>query len=78
MRDPDDERLLTPAEVAAMFRVGPKSVSRWARQGKLTEVRTLGGHRRFLASEVEAMLAEGTTRRDTPENGFRDGAGGVV
>src|SRR5205807_2412739 len=38
--------LLTPAEVAAMFRVNPKTVTRWARSGKITAIRTLGGHRR--------------------------------
>lgn len=51
-----DERLLTPAEVAALFRVNPKTVSRWARSGKLHAIRTLGGHRRFRASEVRENL----------------------
>jgi excisionase family DNA binding protein len=40
------ENLLTPAEVAALFRVDPKTVTRWAKAGKLTSIRTLGGHRR--------------------------------
>jgi excisionase family DNA binding protein len=53
---PDSERLLTPAEVAAMFRVDPKTVTRWARDGRLTAIRTLGGHRRYLESEVLALL----------------------
>jgi excisionase family DNA binding protein len=44
---PDTEALLTPAEVATMFRVDPKTVTRWAKAGKLTSIRTLGGHRRF-------------------------------
>jgi excisionase family DNA binding protein len=52
----DAERLLTPAEVAAMFRVDPKTVTRWARDGRLTAVRTLGGHRRYLESEVLGLL----------------------
>ena len=52
----DPERLLTPAEVAAMFRVDPKTVTRWAKAGKLGSIRTLGGHRRYRASEVEALL----------------------
>lgn len=50
--------LLTPAEVAAAFRVDPKTVTRWARAGKLTSIRTLGGHRRYLESEIVAMLSE--------------------
>src|SRR5688572_6268285 len=41
------DALLTPAEVAALFRVNPKTVTRWARAGKITAIRTLGGHRRF-------------------------------
>ena len=50
--------LLTPAEVAAMFRVNPKTVTRWARAGKITAIRTLGGHRRFRASEINRCLEE--------------------
>ena len=48
--------LLTPSEVAALFRVDPKTVSRWAATGKLSAVRTLGGHRRFRADEVYGLL----------------------
>lgn len=50
------EELLTPAEVAAMFRVDPRTVSRWAKAGKLTSIRTLGGQRRYRKAEVEALL----------------------
>ncbi len=50
------EELLTPAEVAQMFRVDPKTVTRWAKTGKLTSVRTLGGHRRYREAEVRAIL----------------------
>ena len=49
-------QLLTPSEVAALFRVDPKTVTRWAKAGKLTSIRTLGGHRRYRASEVYALL----------------------
>ena len=52
----DAERLLTPAEVASMFRVDPKTVTRWAKAGKLSAIRTLGGHRRYRESEVRALL----------------------
>ena len=48
--------LLTPAEVASMFRVDPKTVTRWAKAGKLTSIKTLGGHRRYKESEVKAFL----------------------
>ena len=53
---PATEPLLTPGEVAGMFRVDPKTVTRWARDGKLTSIRTLGGHRRYLEAEVRALL----------------------
>ena len=56
-RSPDAEPLLTPAEVAALFRVDPKTVTRWAKAGKLSSIRTLGGHRRYRESEVRALLA---------------------
>lgn len=52
----DQEVLLTPAEVAALFRVDPKTVTRWAKAGKLTAIRTLGGHRRYKASQVNQLL----------------------
>jgi excisionase family DNA binding protein len=50
------ERLLTPGEVAALFRVDPKTVTRWAAAGRIHSIRTPGGHRRFLESEVRALL----------------------
>jgi excisionase family DNA binding protein len=53
----EPEALLTPAEVAAMFRVDPKTVTRWAKAGKLGSIRTLGGHRRFRESEIRAVLS---------------------
>jgi excisionase family DNA binding protein len=55
-RGAETEALLTPAEVAAMFRVDPKTVTRWAKAGKLSSIRTLGGHRRYRESEVKALL----------------------
>lgn len=50
------EPLLTPAEVANMFRVDPKTVTRWAKAGKLNAFQTLGGHRRYREAEVRALL----------------------
>jgi excisionase family DNA binding protein len=54
--DRQPEVLLTPAEVASLFRVDPKTVTRWAKAGKLTPIRTLGGHRRYRQSEVHGLL----------------------
>jgi excisionase family DNA binding protein len=55
------ERLLTPGEVAALFRVDPKTVTRWASAGRIGSIRTPGGHRRFHEAEVRALLASLTT-----------------
>ncbi|WP_007024818.1 BldC family transcriptional regulator [Saccharomonospora iraqiensis] len=54
-------RLLTPGEVAALFRVDPKTVTRWATAGRIGSIRTPGGHRRFRESEVNQLLEELTT-----------------
>jgi len=48
--------LLSPGEVAELFRVDPKTVTRWAKAGKLSPVKTLGGHRRYHAHEVHELL----------------------
>ena len=52
---------MTPAEVASLFRVDPKTVTRWAKSGKLTSIRTLGGHRRYKESEAKALLLKTTS-----------------
>jgi len=64
MKSPQEgEKLLTPAEVAAMFRVDPKTVTRWAKAGKLSSIRTLGGHRRYRAEEIQSLLNGSSTPR---------------
>ncbi|WP_029288347.1 BldC family transcriptional regulator [Cellulomonas sp. HZM] len=65
--DESDDRdvLLTPAQVADLFGVDPKTVTRWARAGRLSTIRTLGGHRRYHLAEVEAL-------RDVPTQSQRD------
>jgi len=62
------DRLLTPGEVAALFRVDPKTVTRWAAAGRIGSIRTPGGHRRFRESEVRALL-EGEGVFDDMEDG---------
>ena len=57
-RTTEVEKLLTPAEVASLFRVDPKTVTRWAKAGKLNSIRTLGGHRRYREAEVRALLTD--------------------
>jgi excisionase family DNA binding protein len=46
---------LRAAEAAALLHVSPKTISRWAREGKLGHVVTLGGHRRFSREDIEAL-----------------------
>jgi excisionase family DNA binding protein len=55
--EPGEDRLMTPGEVAALFRVDPKTVTRWAAAGRIAGIRTPGGHHRFRESEVRALLA---------------------
>ena len=50
--------MMMPAEVAELFSVTAKTVTRWASEGRLPHVVTLGGHRRYRRAEVEAMAAE--------------------
>lgn len=54
-----DDKLLTPSEVARLFRVDPKTVTRWAAAGRIQSIKTPGGHRRFKESEVRELLNGG-------------------
>ncbi|HZE66409.1 MAG TPA: BldC family transcriptional regulator [Sporichthyaceae bacterium] len=64
--DLNDSRLLTPSEVASLFRVDVKTVTRWANAGRITSIRTLGGHRRFREIEVLALLRGSLVRGMVP------------
>jgi len=55
--DGPEDRLLMPSEVAELFRVGPKTVTRWAVSGRIGSIRTPGGHRRYRESEIHQLLA---------------------
>ena len=52
---PDPPRYLRTTEVAAILQVSPKTVSRWATEGKLPFLKTLGGHRRYPAAEIRQL-----------------------
>jgi excisionase family DNA binding protein len=67
LMDTDRETLLTPGEVADLFRVDPKTVTRWAQAGRLTSVRTLGGHRRYHEGEVRLLLERSLRHREDTE-----------
>ena len=63
-----EERLLTRAEVAEMFQVSPSTVRRWAEAGKLPSVKTLGGHHRYDARAVMALVKHLMKEETTMEN----------
>jgi excisionase family DNA binding protein len=67
------ERLLTPAEVAELFRVNSLTVTRWAVQGRIGSVRTLGGHTWYKVAEVLRLAQEALRSRDRRAR-FRGGA----
>jgi excisionase family DNA binding protein len=48
--------LLTPSEVAKLFKVDPKTVTRWSNNGKIACIKTAGGHRRYRLEEVQKLL----------------------
>jgi excisionase family DNA binding protein len=50
-------RLLRTREVALLFQVSERAVTDWARKGRIPSVRTPGGHRRYPADAVKALLA---------------------
>ena len=61
----DAERMLRPREVALLFKVDPKTVTRWAKSGKLTPVVLPSGHRRYRYSDVEALIKSGSAAAPT-------------
>jgi excisionase family DNA binding protein len=57
--------ILTSGDVAALLKVDRKTVSRWAKAGKIPGIRTLGGHYRFRRGEVQVAIAEAQARQYT-------------
>lgn len=56
LRLANGDKLMTPGEVAHIFRVDPKTVTRWSLKGRLPALRTPGGHKRFWRSDVAKLL----------------------
>jgi excisionase family DNA binding protein len=56
MNDSDQQQILLPREVAAIFRIHPHSLGRWVREGKIKHFRTAGGHVRFRREDIEEAL----------------------
>lgn len=55
----EHEEFIRPAEAAKLLHVSPQTITRWAKEGRIGYVVTLGGHRRFRASEVERLAGTG-------------------
>ena len=66
--DGRSDSLLTPGEVAALFRVDPKTVTRWAASGRISSIRTPGGHRRYREVEIRALLGLDDRPAVTPDD----------
>jgi excisionase family DNA binding protein len=61
MTSAHESDLLSPGEVAALFRVDPRTVTRWVKKGQLpAAVTTPGGHRRYRRSDIEPFLTANT------------------
>lgn len=62
-----DPEYLTPGELARILHVSPKTISRWASEGRIPCIVTLGGHRRFRLTDAMAVAArmEGTETAST-------------
>jgi predicted site-specific integrase-resolvase len=73
VRAAPDVELLTTGQVAGLFKVDPKTVTRWGHSGRLLTMLTLGGQFRFFAAEVEALL-RGETREKARKLGLADKA----
>jgi excisionase family DNA binding protein len=52
------EKFLRTSDVARMLQVSPKTVSRWAKEGRIPYLATLGGHRRFPTGEMDRLLEQ--------------------
>lgn len=55
---PRRERFLRTSEVATILHVSPKTIARWAKEGRIPYLATLGGHRRFPASAIDVMVGK--------------------
>ena len=53
---PASEEYLSRADVAHLFNVSPSTVTRWADEGKLVCIKTLGGHRRYQKESIVELV----------------------
>jgi excisionase family DNA binding protein len=62
MAEPHDE-YITPGEAARFLHVSPKTINRWANEGRIACIVTLGGHRRFRREDIDAALRQMSGRQ---------------
>lgn len=70
----DTDDLLRPREVAELFGVRTATIARWAREGKLTPLRTPGGHRRYSRPGIRRLLADEATSSEAERQLAEDAA----
>jgi excisionase family DNA binding protein len=70
-----DEVYITSGEVARILRVSPKTVARWAKEGRLPHLVTLGGHRRFPAGPIHDLARDLRVVEAPPAEGDEPRAG---
>ena len=57
-----DAEYVTPGEAARYLHVSPKTINRWANDGRIPCIVTLGGHRRFRREDVDAAVRQMSAR----------------
>jgi len=67
--EPPEAKYLTPSEAARLLHVSPKTIDRWADQGLIPCVVTLGGHRRFAPDAIAAVVEQMAGRGASPGQG---------
>ena len=70
---PEADRYLTRSQVARMLGVSPNTVTRWAREGRLPSLLTLGGHHRFDRTTIERIAREASRSGSTREGEGTEG-----
>jgi excisionase family DNA binding protein len=63
------EEYIAPAEAARLLKVSPRTITRWAREGRLPSITTLGGHRRFPRAAIEGLAAAQLARSEPQAGG---------
>jgi excisionase family DNA binding protein len=50
--------MMSIGRAADLLGVSPATLRAWEREGKITSIRTCGGHRRYRVADLEAVMLE--------------------